>query len=209
MVEVVVEEVWMQSRKSAETEAEVATGVVGPQRQLAWPSPIWPVVLKSKTDERGLVIWIGQYEGEMLAGQLGGLEAPRPPTYSFMARLLDAVGAKLEIVTITELVNDTFLATARLRTGRRVIEVDARPSDALNIALRTSAPIFVAEELFEKVTSREAFRKGMEDISEDNPFEYRPGIDVVREKQQQMEERLRAFADAKAAANKDPSAEGQ
>lgn len=103
------------------------------------------VLLKEKEGERVLPIWVGAAEGDALAWHLGG-EAPlRPLSADLTARLLEAVNAHVERVTIGSLREKTFYATVSL-AGR---EVDARPSDALNLAVRVGAPIFVDEEVMD------------------------------------------------------------
>jgi len=104
------------------------------------------VLLKEKGGERVLPIWIGAPEGDALALQLGGEATPRPMTADLMAKLLDAVGVRVERVAVNTLRGDTFYATVVLDSGK---EVDARPSDALNLAARVRAPIFVDEQVME------------------------------------------------------------
>jgi RNA polymerase sigma factor (sigma-70 family) len=108
------------------------------------------VVLKEKRGERRLPIWIGASEGDALALQLGGDSMPRPITVDLTARLVEAAGARVEDVTISALREKTFYAVVRLAAGDRVEELDARPSDALNLAARVGAPIYVADEVMEQ-----------------------------------------------------------
>ena len=104
------------------------------------------VLLKELDGERRLPIWIGAFEGDALALHLGGESLPRPMTPDLMARLLDAAGAQVESVRIASLRDQTFFATIRL-AGH---DVDARPSDALNLAVRVGAPIFVDDAVMEQ-----------------------------------------------------------
>ncbi len=85
----------------------------------------------------------------MISLQLAGGTAPRPMTYELTARLLEALHATLERVAVSRLHEDVFYATLWVRTGDAVQEVDARPSDAFNLALRVNAPIFVAPEVMD------------------------------------------------------------
>ena len=107
------------------------------------------VLLKEKQGERRLPIWIGASEGDALALQLGGDAMPRPITVDLAARLVEAAGARIEEVTVSALREKTFYAVVRVRAGDRVEELDARPSDALNLAARVGAPIYVADEVME------------------------------------------------------------
>jgi uncharacterized protein len=115
--------------------------VVGPMRI---------VLLKEKGGGRVLPIWVGAPEGDALALQLGGEAMPRPLTADLMARLLEAAGAKVERVVVNSLRDNTFYATVAVQSAGEIQEIDARPSDALNLATRIGAPIFVADEIMAK-----------------------------------------------------------
>jgi RNA polymerase sigma factor (sigma-70 family) len=107
------------------------------------------VLLKEKNGERILPIWIGPHEGDMLKLQLAGKSAPRPLTYDLMVRLLDLAHVTVERVAVSRLHAEVFYATLWVRVEGKTHEVDARPSDALNLALRAKAPIFVAAEVMD------------------------------------------------------------
>ena len=106
-------------------------------------------LLKETSGERILPIWIGPPEGDALALQLGGEAMPRPLTADLMAKLLEAAAARVERVAINSLRENTFYATIVLTTARGEQEVDARPSDALNLAVRVGARIFVDNAVME------------------------------------------------------------
>ena len=108
------------------------------------------VILLDEQAGRALPIWVGSWEGTAIAMGLRAFPTDRPMAYSFTASLLQAAGATLEAVNIHELRDDTFYAVARLHTPDGVREVDARPSDALALAVRTGSSIYVAEEVLEK-----------------------------------------------------------
>jgi uncharacterized protein len=108
------------------------------------------VVLKEQGGERRLPIWVGAPEAAALALQLGGEAMPRPMTSDLLAKVLEAAGASVERVAVNSLREETFYATIVLTTGSGTKEVDARPSDALNLALRVDAPIYVADDVMEK-----------------------------------------------------------
>ena len=107
------------------------------------------VVLLDSEGKRVLPLWISQWEGEMLAMGLRDAQVPRPLTHRFMASLLDAVGAELEEERIESLRDNTFYAVAKVRSGDSTYEVDARPSDAMALAVTTGVPIYAAEEVLE------------------------------------------------------------
>jgi hypothetical protein len=95
-------------------------------------------------DERRLRIGVGDAEAAALAFSLQGTEFPRPMTYQFTASLLAAAGSGLRLVRVTGMTDGVFYAQVVLRGGATV---DARPSDALNLAAITGAPVQVAAEL--------------------------------------------------------------
>ena len=107
------------------------------------------VLLREKDGERVLPIWIGRPEGDALALELGGEATPRPMTADLMAKLLEAAGARVERVEVNSLREETFYGTIVLATGGGEQEVDARPSDALNLAARVKAPILVDDAVME------------------------------------------------------------
>ena len=108
------------------------------------------VVLKERDGRRVLPIWVGAAEGDALALELGGESMPRPLTADLMAQLVTATGARVERVVISSLRERTFYATVALAVDGRREELDARPSDALNLAARVAAPIFVRTEVMEE-----------------------------------------------------------
>ena len=108
------------------------------------------VVLLDEAGRRILPIWIGRFEAQTITLHLLKRHLPRPMTYDFMANVLEASGARLEEVRVEALKETTFYAVARLRCGDAVREVDARPSDAINLALHTGCPISVTEEVMEE-----------------------------------------------------------
>jgi uncharacterized protein len=138
MIEVTVEDVvvWTGGENGDASEIVGATRIV---------------LLKEKGGgERRLPIWVGEPEAAALALQLGGEAMPRPMTSDLLAKALEAAGATVERVAVNSLREETFYATIVLATGSGTKEVDARPSDALNLALRVAAPIFVADGVMAK-----------------------------------------------------------
>ena len=105
------------------------------------------ILLDEEAGERRLSIWVGGFEATQVAFALEGTELPRPMAYQFMSALLEAAGARLAEARVTRLDDGTFYAVAVVDGpgGRR--EIDARPSDALNLALLTGSPILVDPEV--------------------------------------------------------------
>ncbi|MBF2066887.1 MAG: bifunctional nuclease family protein [Calothrix sp. C42_A2020_038] len=108
-------------------------------------SPI--VLLKDSTDRRALPIYIGQEQARAIMGPLENQKPPRPLTHDLIVNILEALSMSLEKVIIHSLQKDTFYASLILRQGENRKEIDARPSDAIAVALRTNAPIWVMEEV--------------------------------------------------------------
>lgn len=107
------------------------------------------VVLEEIGGTRRLPIWVGEAEGTATAMQLEQVEVPRPPTFTFTANLLQAAGGKLREVHIDRLVDSTFYATAVVEGPEGTRTIDARPSDAINLALLTGASIRVDPAILE------------------------------------------------------------
>ncbi|MBW4592994.1 MAG: bifunctional nuclease family protein [Brasilonema angustatum HA4187-MV1] len=108
-------------------------------------SPI--VLLKDASDRRALPIYIGQEQARAIMGALENQKPPRPLTHDLIVNMLDAWNIVLERIIIHSLQKDTFYAALIVKQGEVKKEIDARPSDAIAIALRTNTPIWVMEEV--------------------------------------------------------------
>jgi RNA polymerase sigma factor (sigma-70 family) len=107
------------------------------------------IILEEVNGPRYLLVHVGYFEGYLLAAALQHAEAPRPLTYTFMANVLRAASVTLREVQINKLLNDVFYATALIEAADGLHTVDARPSDAMNLAAIAGAPIRVASEVLE------------------------------------------------------------
>ncbi len=108
-----------------------------------------PVVILSPSGiNKVLPIWIGHAEAWGIAMELSGVKPKRPMTYDLLKTIINTVEATVEKVEITELREQTFYAILHLSCGGKKFEIDARPSDSIAVALKTSAKIYVNEELF-------------------------------------------------------------
>lgn len=148
------------------------------------PSSRTPVVLlKEPGGEAVLPIWIGVFEANAIAMSLEGVEAPRPMTHDLLSESLKAANVKVDKIVISDLSDSTFYATLYLSVGEggEVVTVDARPSDALALALRTEAPIFVFDSVIEAAQSADLARESpdedrlkewLEDIAPDDLGDY-------------------------------------
>jgi uncharacterized protein len=109
------------------------------------------IVLKEKNGDRTLPIVIGIVEIMAIDRRLKGKTVIRPLTHDLLGNIIEAVGAKIEKVVISDLQNHTYYATIHLNINSKKIEVDSRPSDAIAVGIATNVPIYVAEHVFENV----------------------------------------------------------
>jgi len=107
------------------------------------------VLLKAEGRNLFLPIWIGHPEAAAILMKLQNAELPRPMTHDLLANVIDLLSASVTSVAVTELRDNTFFAVLRLDAGGQEIQVDSRPSDAIALAVRTDAPIFVSAGLLE------------------------------------------------------------
>lgn len=105
------------------------------------------VVLKDVDSDRYLPIWIGPFEADAITIQLQGVQVARPLTHDLLKSIIDEMGARISHVMVSELKNDTFFARIVMDVNGNRMEIDARPSDAIALAVRANAPLFVAEEV--------------------------------------------------------------
>lgn len=108
------------------------------------------VILEEERGDRWLPIWIGSAEARSIAFQIADRPAPRPNTHDLARNVIEGLEAEVQRVVVTELRANTYYATLALRVRDQVVLLDSRPSDAIAIALRADAPIFVREQLFEE-----------------------------------------------------------
>lgn len=108
------------------------------------------VILKEKDAERYLPIWIGINEANAIALRITGITPERPITHDLLVNVLSATDVHVERVVVTSLSNDVFYARILAHTDGRTLDIDARPSDAIAIAVRVGAQIFVAAEVLDK-----------------------------------------------------------
>lgn len=141
-------------------------------------SPI--VVLKDEQEKCFLPIWVGIFEANAIALQLENVSTPRPMTHDLLRNFLSELDAHVARVVINDLRDSTFFAQIRVITGGRTLEVDARPSDAIALALRTEAPIFVAQTVLDQAQTiapdedqDEKLKKWFEEISPEDLGKYK------------------------------------
>ena len=105
------------------------------------------VMLRDMEERRALLIWIGEPEANAILMALEGIQAPRPLTHDLAVLLLGKLDAEIKRVHITDMRDQTFYAEIELEREGKAITVDARPSDAIALALRAGAPILVAADV--------------------------------------------------------------
>lgn len=113
------------------------------------------VLLRDEEQSEMLPIWVGKPEASAISFALEGVTAPRPMTHDLMKAILDAVHAKVISVVISDLKENTYYAKVHLSYEDSEYAIDSRPSDAIALALRTSAPIFANEDVLRKQASEE------------------------------------------------------
>ncbi|HVN64898.1 MAG TPA: bifunctional nuclease family protein [Candidatus Binataceae bacterium] len=115
------------------------------------PSTKMPIViLKDPDNKLNLPIWIGSLEATAMATELEGIKPQRPMTHDLVRNLIAEFGATVESAEVTELKDNTYFARIQLRSREgKTVSIDSRPSDAIAIALRTKAPIYVAKKVLE------------------------------------------------------------
>lgn len=108
------------------------------------------IILKDMEEKCALPIWIGLIEASAIATELEHIALSRPMTHDLMKNVVELLGAKIGRVEVNDLSDNTFYARVHLEKGPEVFIMDARPSDAIAIALRTKSPIYVARHVIDK-----------------------------------------------------------
>ena len=114
------------------------------------------IILKDESNSRYLPILIGPFEATAIALALEGSKVPRPLSHDLMVSIIEELGAIVKSVNITEIKNNTFYSTIVLEKDDKTFDIDSRPSDAIAIALRTKAPIYIADHILieESITQK-------------------------------------------------------
>jgi bifunctional DNase/RNase len=135
------------------------------------------VLLKTLEGNRYLPIWIGHPEAAAILMKMQGAPTPRPMTHDLVTEMLGELNASVAKIAVTELRDNTFYAIITLQVNGSELEIDSRPSDALALAVRTDAPIFVSDQVIEDSAIEfggepeeqdelvDEFRKFLEDVT--------------------------------------------
>ena len=111
------------------------------------------LVLKDVEDETTLPIWIGLLEATAIATELEKIQFPRPMTHDLIRNLFDHLNVTVDRIEVSDLKNNTYYAMIYLRDHDSLSQIDARPSDAIAIALRMDAPIYVSTEVITRTAA--------------------------------------------------------
>lgn len=140
------------------------------------------VVLRDSDGQRVLPIWVGLFEANAIALQIEQVETPRPMTHDLLKSVVEGLAARVERIVVCDLRDNTFYANIHLLSGGALKLVDARPSDAIALALRAGAPIFVEEAVIDRAHApapQEAdvdlsrLRRWLENLTEDELGKYK------------------------------------
>lgn len=107
------------------------------------------VILKEVEGDRQLLIWIGEFEAQAIVLELRNQESPRPLPYDLLRNAIESLGGSVERVVISELAQDIYFARVLVTRNGETIELDARASDSIALALRVDCPIFVDEQVMD------------------------------------------------------------
>jgi uncharacterized protein len=123
----------------------------------------YALLLKEVYGLRRLPIIIGQFEAQSIALEIEGIKPPRPLTHDLLKNVIDNLGGSVAEIVIDELKDNTFFAKIKLEMSSMTNDIDSRPSDAIALAVRTGAPLYVAEEVMKMA----AFIPSSEDIDDE------------------------------------------
>jgi len=143
------------------------------------------IILRDGDGGRILPIWVGVFEANAIALQMENVQTPRPMTHDLLKNVIEDLSAAVERIVVTDLKENTFYAVIHLRTDGRGVVVDARPSDAIALALRAGAEIVAEEELLDEAGVEmaeteddevEKFKEFLDHVSADD-FDTEAGTD--------------------------------
>lgn len=146
------------------------------------PSTSMPIViLKDLKSDIVLPIWVGLYEANAIALEIEKTTTPRPMTHDLTRNLINGLNAQVQKVVVNELRNDTFYAVIWLTQNGETVTLDARPSDAIALALRCDCPIYVSEEVLRVAkmaptsaeTTPEELRRWLEGLNDEDLGRYK------------------------------------
>ena len=140
------------------------------------------IILRDEEEKRSLPIWVGLFEANAIALELEKIPTPRPMTHDLIKSILETIEARVVKVMVTDLKENTFYAVLHLQLGGSEYTVDSRPSDAIALALRVGAPIFVDEEVVRKAKNLEVGKEAAtgEPVKADDPDRLREWLQNIK-----------------------------
>jgi uncharacterized protein len=136
------------------------------------------IILKDEEEKRSLPIWVGIFEANAIALELEKISTPRPMTHDLIKNILESLDARVLKVVVTDLKENTFYAVLHVQLGEVEYQVDSRPSDAIALALRVAAPIYVDEDVVPKTLDVPA--KEPEAVKTDDPERIREWLGSIK-----------------------------
>jgi bifunctional DNase/RNase len=131
-----------------------------------------PIVLLKDLEEKDVLpIWIGLLEASSIATALENIKTPRPMTHDLLKNILDNLGVKVLKIEVNDLKDNTYFALIHFDVNKKRLVMDSRPSDAIAIALRTAAPIFVEEAVIKKSAKVDLTTKGDKVVTDTTEWE--------------------------------------
>jgi bifunctional DNase/RNase len=140
------------------------------------------IVLRDEAGDRMLPIWVGIFEANAIALQIENVATPRPMTHDLLRNVIEDLDGAVQKVVVSELKENTFFAVIHLAVRGEAVLIDARPSDAIALALRTKAPIYVEEDVIDNAkaldgtperTDSERLQKWLESLDSDDLGKYK------------------------------------
>lgn len=137
------------------------------------------VVLKGIASEAILPIWVGAYEANAIALEIEKIVPQRPMTHDLLRNVITEMNCQIEKIVVSDLIDNTFYAVIEIKDSvGKLISLDARPSDAIALALRADCPIFVAQKVLDISNATTSIQSQFDDSSEDiqKPLEEWPDL---------------------------------
>ena len=140
------------------------------------------IILRDEAGDRVLPIWVGIFEANAIALQIENVATPRPMTHDLLRNVIQDLDGTVQKVVVSELKENTFFAVIHLSVRGEAVLIDARPSDAIALALRTKAPIYVEEDVIDNAkaldgtperTDSERLQKWLESLDSDDLGKYK------------------------------------
>jgi bifunctional DNase/RNase len=135
------------------------------------------VILKDLNDEKALPIWVGIFEANAIALEMEKVPTPRPMTHDLIKNILEGLKAKVNRVVVNDLKDNTFYASISLTMNGTEVDIDSRPSDAIALALRVEAPIFVTKKVLKEAKSIDLSEQ---DLKQDDKEKWKKWLDNLK-----------------------------